>query len=218
MTLSNQNFIGWSAIIGGGIAVVGFISLLLLFTVGEPFGTINDVLAIPSGLLLLPLVVGLYRLLAAEYPLPSLVALLVGIAGFLTTMAGSILLLTNRIDFQLSLLPGIGGFGLVGLWVLIHSLLALRSGALPRSVAWAGILLAITPSLALLAVFRLESVANGLSGMAGQAGGFQMSLPIMAVFLLGFVSYAGLPVWFILVGHLFLTTRLALPAGAGVAP
>lgn len=111
---------------------------------------------------------------AAKLSLPSFVALLVGIAGFLTMMTGSILLLTNRIDFQLSLLPGIGGFGLVGLWVLIHSLLALRSGALPRSVAWAGILLAITPSLALLAVFRLETVANGLTGMAGQAGGFQI--------------------------------------------
>ena len=69
----------------------------------------------------------------------------------------------------------------------------------PRAVAWAGILLAITPSLALLAVFRLESIANGLTNMAGQAGGFQMSLPLMAIFLLGFISYAGLPVWFIVV-------------------
>jgi len=54
--------------------------------------------------------------------------------------------------------------------------------------------------------------------MASQAGGFQMSLPIMVVFLLGFISYAGLPVWFILVGRLFLTARLAMPAGAVVAP
>lgn len=218
MNLSSQHFIGWSAIIGGSIAVIGFISLLLLFIVGEPFGTINDVLAIPSGLLLLPLVVGLYRLGAADHPLPSALALLAGIAGFLITMAGSILLLTNRIDFQLSLLPGIGGFGLIGLWVLINSIMGLRSGALPRALAWAGVLLAIAPSLALLAVFRLESVANGLTGMASQAGGFQMSLPIMVVFLLGFISYAGLPVWFILVGRLFLSHRLGLPAGVAVAP
>lgn len=218
MNESSQNLIGWSSIVGGGIAVVGFVSLLLLFTVGEPFGTINDVLAIPSGLLLLPLVVGLYRLSAADHPLPSLVAMLLGIAGFLTTMIGSILLLTNRIDFQLSLLPGIGGIGLVGLWVLIGSITGLRSGALPRPLVWAGILLAIAPSLALLAVFRLESIANGLTSMAGAAGGFQMSLPIMAVFLMGFISYAGLPVWFILIGRLFLTSRLSLAAGVAVAP
>jgi hypothetical protein len=217
MNPSHQNLVGWSAIAGGGIAVVGFISLLLMFTVGEPFGTINDALSIPSGLLLLPLVVGLYRLMAADQPLPSLLALLLGITGFLTTMIGSILLLTNRIDFQLSLLPGLGGFGLVGLWVLISAITSLRSGVLPRAIAWAGILLAITPSLALLAVFRLESIANGLTNMAGQSSGFQMSLPVMVIFLLGFISYAGLPVWFILVGRLFLTNRVGQAVGAVVA-
>lgn len=216
MNESSQNLIGWSAIIGGCIAVAGFISLMLLFTVCEPFGTINDVLSIPSGILLLPLVVGLYRLVADGYPLSGRVALLAGIAGFLTTITGSILLLTNRIDFTQSLLPGIGGFGLIGLWVLLSSIIALRSGALPRGLAWAGVLLAITPSLALLTVFRLESIANGLTGMAGQAGGFQMSLPLMVVFLLGFISYAGLPIWFILMGRLFLTDRLGLTMGTAV--
>ena len=88
---------------------------------------------------------------------------------------------------------------------------------MPRVIAWVGILLAITPSLALLAVFRLESIANGLTNMAGQSSGFQMSLPVMVIFLLGFISYAGLPVWFILVGRLFLTNRVGQAVGAVVA-
>nr|HMT20697.1 hypothetical protein [Promineifilum sp.] len=70
------------------------------------------------------------------------------------------------------------------------------------------------PALALLAVFRLESIANGLTGMAGQTTGFQMSLPIMVVFLLGFISYAGLPIWFIALGRLFTSGRLGLAVGA----
>lgn len=100
MNESSDQFIGWAAILGGVIGVIGFISLLLLFIVGEPFGTINDFLSIPTGFLMLPMVVALYRFLAAEYSLLGLLALLAGIAGFLTTITGSILLLTNRIDFQ----------------------------------------------------------------------------------------------------------------------
>lgn len=214
MNESSDQLVGWAAILGGVIGVIGFISLLLMFIVGEPFGTINDFLSIPTGLLMLPMVVTLYRLLVAEYPLSGLLALLAGIAGFLTTITGSILLLTNRIDFQLSLLPGIGGFGLIGLWVLINSIIGLRSGALPRGLAWVGILLAIAPSLALLAVFRLENIANGLTGMTGQTTGFQMSLPMMVVFLLGFISYAGLPIWFIALGRLFTSGRLGVAVGA----
>jgi len=64
---------------------------------------------------------------------------------------------------------------------------------------------------------RLESIANGLTNMAGQAGGFQMSLPLMAIYVLGFISYAGLPVWFIVVGRLFLTNRVGQTVGAVVA-
>lgn len=217
MTISQTQFIGWSAILGGSIAVVGFISLLLLFVVGEPFGTINDFLAIPSGLLLLPLVYGLYRLNASDYPLTSLIALIAGAAGFLATMIGSILLLANRIDFQTSLLPGLGGFGLVGLCVLINSVLALQDGALPKGLAWAGVLLAITPTLALAAVPWMNRIADGLEAMAGQTTGFQISPLLIIVFILGFISYGGLPIWFIVIGRLFAQARLLLLGTAAVA-
>ena len=217
MSASNSQFVGWATIIGGVVGVIGFISLILLFVVGEPFGTINDILTIPTAFLMMPLVLALYRLNSAGYPLVSLSALLVGVIGFFATAVGSILLVTGRIDFQQSLITGIGGFGLIGLWVLINSIMGLRDGALPRTIAWAGILLAITPSISLLAMLRLESIANGLTGMAGQTSGFQMSVPVMVIFLLGFISYAGMPIWFILIGRLFLTNRLDLPAGAIVA-
>lgn len=218
MSSSNLQFAGWTAIIGGIVGVVGFISLVLLFVVGEPFGSLNDFLSIPTAFLMLPLVVALYRLHAPHYPVASLLALVVGVAGFLTTATGSTLLLLNRIDFQQSLLPGIGGFGLIGLWVLINSVLGLAGGTLPRGIAWAGLLLSLTPAVALVFMLRPESVASALSGMAGQAtAGFQMNPFVAALFALGALSYAVMPIWFIMVGRLFALGKLGFVVGAVAA-
>ena len=213
MAASNPQSVGWSAIIGGVIGVIGFICLILLFVVGEPFGSINDFLSIPTGLLLLPLVMGLYRLHAPHHPLLSALAALAGAAGFLSTMVGSTLLLAGRIDFQQSLIPGLGGFGLIGLWVLINGALGLADGALPRSAALAGVLLGLSPTIILILLLRIDAVANVLNAMANPtAAGFQMNPVVMALIALGMISYAGLPIWFIAVGRLFATGR----AGAAV--
>ena len=170
MAASNPQSVGWSAIIGGVIGVIGFICLILLFVVGEPFGSINDFLSIPTGLLLLPLVVGLYRLHAPHYPLIGGLAALAGAAGFLSTMAGSALLLLGRIDFQQSLIPGMGGFGLIGLWALLNAALSLADGALPRPIALAGVLLGLTPTIILVLLvgpaLALDVLVKGIGSVA----------------------------------------------------
>ncbi len=218
MAASNPQSVGWSAIIGGVIGVIGFICLILLFVVGEPFGSINDFLSIPTGLLLLPLVVGLYRLHAPHYPLIGGLAALAGAAGFLSTMAGSALLLLGRIDFQQSLIPGMGGFGLIGLWALLNAALSLADGALPRPIALAGVLLGLTPTIILVLLLRVDAVANVLSAMASPtAAGFQMNPVVMALTALGMISYAGLPFWFIAVGRLFATGRVGAAVGGLVS-
>ena len=136
-----------------------------------------------------------------------------GAAGFLSTMVGSTLLLAGRIDFQQSLIPGLGGFGLIGLWVLINGALGLADGALPRSAALAGVLLGLSPTIILILLLRIDAVANVLNAMANPtAAGFQMNPVVMALTALGMISYAGLPIWFIAVGRLFATGR----AGAAV--
>lgn len=218
MAASNPQSVGWSAIIGGVIGVIGFICLILLFVVGEPFGSINDFLSIPTGLLLLPLVVGLYRLHAPHYPLIGGLAALAGAAGFLSTMAGSALLLLGRIDFQQSLIPGMGGFGLIGLWALLNAALSLADGALPRPIALAGVLLGLTPTIILVLLLRVDAVANVLTAMASPtAAGFQMNPVVMALTALGMISYAGLPFWFIAVGRLFATGRVGAAVGGLVS-
>ena len=208
MNMTNLQHIGWSAIAGGVLGIIGFISLAVFFVVGEPFGTLNDLLAIPVAFLVVPLVFALYRLNATSHPAVSLIAAIAGMVGFIATAAGSVLLVSGRITFAQSLYTGIGGFGLIGLWVLLNSIVGLRANHLPTGLAWMGILLGITPSLALIFVPRVEVIARSLESMAGQSAGFQMSPFLIAAFVLGGLSYAGLPVWFILMGRLFAVNQV----------
>ncbi|MBP6017277.1 MAG: hypothetical protein KA586_11200 [Candidatus Promineofilum sp.] len=212
MDATNSQFVGWTAVIGGVVGLIGFVSLILLFVVGEPFGTLNDVLSIPTALLLMPLVFALYRQNAAHYSWVSLFAVTAGLIGFLATAIGSVLLVSGRINFEQSLVYGIGGFGLIGLWALLNSVMGLAGHALPKTLAWAGILLGVTPTLALLAVFRVNSIGNMLSATAGQTAAAQFSPLAYLFFIAGGISYGLLPVWFILMGRLFLAGRVLISA------
>ena len=215
MRTSAHQITGWMAILGGIVAIIGTISLLLLFVVGEPFGTLNDILSVPTAVLLLPMVIALYRVNSPDYRFLNLAAMVAGVSGFIVVAAGSVLLVLGQISFAQSLIPGIGGFGLIGLWMVLNSVLALKTHSLPAGLAWAGLLLGITPSLALLAVLRAETMANALQSMAGQSAGVQLSPLMTVLLLLGSLSYAGMPIWFIWVGRLFLpghaAGKLAVP-------
>ena len=72
MNTASSQFVGWTALIGGVVSVISFVALILLFVVGEPFGTLNDLLTIPTALLMAPLIVALYRINATDRPALSL--------------------------------------------------------------------------------------------------------------------------------------------------
>ena len=218
MNASWSSYAGWSSIIGGIVGVIGFIALILLFVVGEPFGTINDILAIPVAILMLPLVFALYRLNEPQHGIVSLVALVAGMSGFAATAVGSVLLVSGRISFEQSLVSGIGGFGLIGLWVLLNSLLGLLGHTLPRGIALSGVMLGIIPTLALPFALRPEELALTLGAMAGQSSpAVRLSPLVYLLFTLGFVSYAGLPVWFIWIRRAILNGRIDVLAGQVLA-
>ena len=143
-------------------------------------------------------------------------ALLAGLAGYAAAAIGSGLLVLGRIDFNTSLLFGIGGFGLIGLWALLTSGMGLRGDTLPRAAAWAGLALSVTPTLALLTVLRAESVANALNAMGGQTGGTPPGALAMVFVVLGGLSYAAMPLWTIWLGRLFLEGRMGLPAAVAL--
>jgi hypothetical protein len=208
MNTASSQFVGWTALIGGAMSVVSFVALILLFVVGEPFGTLNDLLTIPTALLMAPLIVALYRVNAADRPALSLLALVAGLVGFVAAAVGGGLLVLGRISFEQSLLPGIGGFGLIGLWALLNSALGLANDRLPSGLAWLGLALGLMPTLTLVMTLRADRVAAVLASMGNATAGFQAGPLVYVLLALGFISYAGLPMWFILMGRLFLSDRL----------
>jgi hypothetical protein len=212
MNMTNPSFVGWTAIIGGAIGVIGFVSLMLFFIVGGPFGTLNDLSAVPVALLLIPLVLSLYRLHVADHPALSLLAALAGAAGFGLTAVGSALLVAGRIDFEQSLLPGVGGLGLIGLWMWLNCAMGLADHSLPRLLGWTGLLIGVPLSLLLPAVFQTGNIADLMAASAGQTASAGSISPLANLLLTaGFICYAGLPLWFIGAGRAVLAGVLGSP-------
>jgi hypothetical protein len=77
------------------------------------------------------------------------------------------------------------------------------------------LVLAVTPTLALVAVLRAGDVRMALANLGGQTSSMAPVGPLVYVFvIMGFISYAGLPFWFILMGRAFLSGRIPLVAAA----
>lgn len=214
MDTADPQFVGWTAILAGAISAISVVCLVLLFVVGEPFGTINDALSIPVAFLLLPLIVGLYRNNSDQHILLGLLAMIAGGAGFLLIAIGSALLIFERIDFQSSLLFAMGGLALVGIWLLLNSALGLFGNTMPKGLAWSGIFLALGPTIGLLAVFRLETLEALLNGLAGQGSMEPVSMFAYPVVILGALSYVLIPFWLMWIGRLFVIRQFgsAVPA------
>ena len=120
--MATSNFsaltLGWMAIATGVTGILALVSIILLFTVGKPFGTINDICigaaAIMSGVLAWML----YPQYHQQSPLLSQVALVVAVVGALVVAVGSVLVIFGITGWYLAGLVMAVGNALIGLWLL----------------------------------------------------------------------------------------------------
>jgi hypothetical protein len=177
-------FYSWCAYLSAAATLLTFITGVLFFTVGEPFGVMNDISSVFQVLLMVPLTVAVVQLSPVGYRAPAIAAAVVGIGGMLVTAVGQTLLVLRRIDFQTSLRFTPGGAA-IGMWLIAVSLLALAGGYLPQGLVWIGIA---------AGVGYVATVVGFLMG--GQkhplfyAGGVVMAIgyPIWAIWLGRFLS------------------------------
>jgi hypothetical protein len=130
---------GWSAILSAIATLVGAVTLVIFFSVGEPFGTINDVSSVVIGLTAILILFALYQIHRPSAPTVSLVAFLIGALAMLIAALLQALLVINVLNFgafgeTVTVMFGIFGASLVTFGWLVYS-----SGTMPRRLAWAGI-------------------------------------------------------------------------------
>ena len=169
----------WSAYLSAVAAILTFITGILFFTVGDPFGKINDVASIFQVLLMIPLAFALYLLLSPSMQTLGLIAALIGVAGMLIAAYGQSLLVFGKIDFADSMKYFPTGAA-IGFWLTVTCAFALNHNLFPSELAWTGILAGVSYIVIVLA-FLIRGQQNIVFYIGGLVLG--ISYPIWAIWL-----------------------------------
>lgn len=183
----------WCAYLSAVATILTFITGILFFTVGAPFGKINDIASIFQVLFMIPLALLLHRLLPPGMRTLGLVAALVGIAGMLVAAYGQTLLVFKKINFETSMRYFPAGAA-IGVWLIAICSFALGYNIIPAGLAWTGILAGIS-YIVIVAAFLIK--------------GQQNTIFYISSLLLG-ISY---PAWAIWLGYLIDTGALMITLG-----
>jgi hypothetical protein len=184
-----SSYAGPSALVSAIASIVGLVTLIIFFSLGEPWGTINDMASVVQALSTLPVLLFLYRLHQQEAPILSLAAFVIGAIGMLIAIVFQSLLILRVITFAQTAVASPVGFGLLGIPLLWFGYRDFLSGTMPRGVALLGIL----------------TGAGFVALMAGVLLGGQEH-PLTAIG--GLIAGIGYPVWAIWLGRILLSGRL----------
>jgi hypothetical protein len=178
----------WSAYLSAAATILTLVSGILFFTVGKPFGKINDICSIFQMLFMLPLAVLFLQLSLSGMQILGWILAFVGAAGVLLSGFGQTLLVLEKIDFEGSTKYFPAGAA-VGVWLIGVCTIAITFGQLPLLLAWVGIL----------------AGAGYIATVIGFLwGGQQHPLFYIGGFVLGF-DY---PIWGIWLGNLLFSSAL----------
>jgi hypothetical protein len=127
---------GWSAYLTATATIVGFVTLITFFIVGEPYGTINDISSVVIALSALPVLFSLYQLHRSAAPRVNLTALIIGVIAALSAAVFQMILFTTRKTYGDAASMS---FGVFGISLVMYGYLALADKMLPHRLAWLGI-------------------------------------------------------------------------------
>jgi hypothetical protein len=124
----------------GVVAPIGLASLIAMYVAfaigsmsrGLVFGWINDVLAIVTGLLMLPVAVAVHVLLRSGAPQLSRLLLLIGIGANVAIVVLQSLLVLGALTFAQEIGPVLVAFLFLAVWFVMTGYLGSRSGVLSR--------------------------------------------------------------------------------------
>jgi len=156
---------GWSALVAAGATVVGAVALVLFFTRGQPWGTINDAASVVLMLAMIPVALLVATLESEHRTTLALAAAVFGIGAMVAAAGLQALLVVGRVTYDQTkgwvLLAG----GLVGVWYLLVAFLA-EGSAIEGGLAT----LAIVAGVGFLAIgygFAVGNERHPLSALGG---------------------------------------------------
>lgn len=184
------------------VALIALVFIALFFSIGGPFGTLNDVCVALVGILSGGLVWMLYPTHRSYARRLSRFALGTGLVGACLAAVGSGLVIFNVTGWFLAGLVTTFGYALIGLWLLGLNYSALRYLVLPRRLALFGIVAGAVTAIGLFAgpgiLARTDAInsAPGFVSASMYAGGLGWN-----------ILYA---IWCMWLGRLLLLNRLEL--------
>jgi hypothetical protein len=133
---------GLAALTNAVVAPIGLVFLVAMFAAfgagarsqGLVFGWVNDVLAVVSGLLTLPVVVALHRLLGPARPVANRLALAIGVGTNLAIVVLQSLLVIGALTFDQEIGPVVIAFLFLVVWFVLTGYLGSSTGLLPNGV------------------------------------------------------------------------------------
>ena len=187
---------GWTAISTGIAGLLGLVFIVLFFTAGQPFGTLNDIFIGLTAILSAGLALLHYPGHHAQSPLLSLVALALALVGALVVVIGSVLAITGVKGWFLSGLYMAAGNGLIGLWLLGLNYSALQSSPWPHGLVIFGL---ISGAILLLGLVTIPGIFRGLDIKE------YVITPVNAIWWTSALGWLALfPIWCVWVGRTLL--------------
>jgi hypothetical protein len=185
------------AIATGAVGLLGLVFIILFFTVGQPFGTLNDICNGLAAVLSAVLAGMLYPKIQSQSPLLSQVTLAIAIFGAILALVGSYLAISGVSGWYLAGLYTVTGYALIGLWLLGLAYLALQDHSLPQGLAIFGLITGLILALGLVAIL---GIFRGLDDNTYQVTIFN------AIWWTSSLAYLTIyPAWCILLGRLLLS-------------
>jgi len=192
----SSNPIGWVAIATGIVGLLGLAFIILFFTVGQPFGTLNDICIGLTAILSVVLAWALYPQYHAQSPLLSKVALVIAMIGALLVMVGSALAISGVKGWFLSGLYMAAGNAMIGLWLLGLNYSFWRGNPWPHSLVIFGLISGVIMALGLV---TMPGILRGIDTQEYEISIFN------SIWWTSSLGYLALyPTWCILLGRMLL--------------
>ena len=120
---------GWSANVAAVATVFGALALVLFFTRGQPWGTINDAASVVLMIAMVPVALVVAVIESREQPFPSSYAVAVGVFGIVPMLVAAwyqARLVAGRVTYEQTKGRVLAAGAFVGLWYVLAGAIGFR--------------------------------------------------------------------------------------------